>query len=167
MKAVPPGSEGLLILPHCAGAVSPVCNPDARGVAYGVTLAHKRGHWARAIMESVAYLLRDNIEVLRDLGAGITEVRPLGGASKSELWLKIKADVLNLPLTVTGCAEATSLGAAILGAVGCGDFADPAEAATNLVEVVRTVEPGADRAVYDAFFQQYQHLNEVLMPTFG
>ena len=164
---VPPGSEGLLILPHCAGAVSPVCNPDARGVAYGVTLAHKRGHWARAIMESVAYLLRDNIEVLRDLGAGISEVRPLGGASKSELWLRIKADVLNLPLTVTGCAEATSLGAAILGAVGRGDFSQPAEAATNLVEVVRTVEPGADRVVYDEYFKQYQHLNEILMPTFG
>ena len=164
---VPPGSEGLLILPHCAGAVSPVCNPDARGVAYGVTLAHKRGHWARAIMESVAYLLRDNIEVLRELGGGVSEVRPLGGASNSDLWLRIKADVLNLPLTVTGCAEATSLGAAILGAAGCGDFADPAEAAIKLVEVVRTVEPGADRAVYDEFFKQYQHLNQILMPTFG
>ena len=164
---VPPGSEGLLILPHCAGAVSPVCNPDARGVAYGVTLAHKRGHWARAIMESVAYLLRDNLEVLRTLGAGVSEVRPLGGASNSDFWLRIKADVLDLPLIVTGCAEATSLGAAILGAVGRGDFSHPAEAATNMVEVVRTVEPGADRAVYDEFFRQYRHLNEILMPTFG
>ena len=84
------GSEGLILLPHCAGAVSPVCNSEARGVAYGITLAHKRGHWARAIMESVAYLLRDNIEVLRSLGAEITEIRSLGGASRSRLWLQIK-----------------------------------------------------------------------------
>ena len=164
---VPPGSEGLLLLPHCAGAVSPVCNPDARGVAYGVTLAHKRGHWARAIMESVAFLLRDNIEVLHELGAGVSEVRPLGGASNSGLWLQIKADVLDLPLTVTDCAEATSLGAAILGAVGCGDFSKPAEAAERMVKIDRTIEPGADRAVYDEYFKQYQHLNQILMPTFG
>ena len=165
---VPPGSEGLLILPHCAGAVSPVCNPNARGVAYGVTLAHKRGHWARAIMESVAFLLRDNIDVLRALGAGVSEVRPLGGAANSGLWLKIKADVLDLPLVLTGCTtEATSLGAAILGAVGRGDFSHPAEAAERMVKIVRTVEPGADRGVYAECFKRYQHLDRLLMPTFG
>ena len=133
----------------------------------GVTIAHKHGHWARAIMESVAFLLRDNIDVLRTLGAGVSEVRPLGGASASELWLKIKADVLGLPLVVTGCSEATSLGAAILGAVGRGDFSHPAEAAENMVKVARTVEPGRDRGVYEECFKRYRHLNQILMPTFG
>lgn len=162
-----PGCDGLLLLPHCAGSVSPVCNPEARGVAYGITLAHKRGHWARAIMESVAYLLRDNIEVLRSLGAEVTSIRALGGATKSKLWLQIMADVIGLPVTVTECEEATGLGAAILGAVVSGGFADAAEAAEKMVHVSHTVYPGANTAVYDKYFKDYQKLNSILMPTFG
>ncbi len=165
--AVAPGSEGLILLPHCAGAISPDCNPDARGVAWGITLAHKRGHWARAIMESVAYLLKDNVEALRSMGAKITEIRSLGGASKSKLWLQIKADVLNLPVTVTECAEATSLGAAILGAVACGDFPDAAAAANAMVKVAFRVEPGEAAEAYKKPFEQYRMLNKLLMPTFG
>ena len=159
---VAPGSDGLLLLPHCAGSVSPVCDPDARGVAYGITLAHKRGHWARAIMESVAFLLRDNVDVLRELGAEIREVRALGGAAKSALWLQIKADVLGVPLAVTKCTEATSLGAAARG-----DFASPAEAAERMVEVSHTVEPGAAQGPYQEVFKRYQHLDRIMMPTFG
>ena len=167
--SVPAGSEGLILLPHCAGAVSPDCNPNARGVAWGITLAHKRGHWARAIMESVAYLLRDNVEALRAMGAKITEIRSLGGASRSQLWLQIKADVLNLPVTVTECQEATSLGAAILGAVACGDYQDTAAAVKRMVKVAARVEPGSktDIATYQKSFEQYRKLNQLLMPTFG
>ena len=165
--SVPAGSEGLILLPHCAGAVSPDCNPDARGTAWGITLAHKRGHWARAIMESVAYLLRDNVEALRAMGAKISEIRSLGGASRSSLWLQIKADVLNLPVTVTECQEATSLGAAILGAVACGDFADTGAAVARMVKVSARVTPGSDVAVYQKSFEQYRKLNQLIMPTFG
>ena len=162
-----PGSDGLLLLPHCAGAVSPVCNPAARGVAYGVTLAHGKKHWARAIMESVAFLLRDNVEVLRQLGAQVTEIRTLGGASASALWLQIKADVLELPLAVVECKEATSLGAAILGAAARGDFDDPGSAAAGMVKIARVVEPGKDRDVYRKCFEKYRKLNDLLLPTFG
>lgn len=164
--AVPAGSEGLILLPHCAGAISPDCNPNARGVAWGITLAHKKGHWARAIMESVAYLLRDNVEALRSMGAKINEIRSLGGASKSKLWLQIKADVLDLPVTVTECEEATSLGAAILGAVACGDFADTAAAASAMVKVAFRVEP-ENASAYKKPFEQYRNLNKLLLPTFG
>ncbi|MBO4647168.1 MAG: hypothetical protein J5806_03315, partial [Lentisphaeria bacterium] len=143
------------------------CNPNARGVAWGITLAHKRGHWARAIMESVAYLLRDNVEALRAMGAQISEIRSLGGASRSPLWLQIKADVLDLPVTVTECQEATSLGAAILGAVACGDFADTGAAVARMVKVSARVTPGADVAVYQKSFEQYRKLNQLIMPTFG
>ena len=165
--AVPPGCEGLTLLPHCAGAVSPVCNPDARGVAYGVTLAHKRGHWVRAIMESVAFLLRDNFDALRAIGAEITEVRALGGAAKSALWLRIMADVLNLPVTTTVCDEATSLGAAILAAKARGDFPDVAEAAARMVRVKERIEPGPNAARYRELFEDYRRLNQLLLPTFG
>jgi len=163
---VAPGSDGLVLLPHCAGAVSPVCNPAARGVAYGITLAHKRGHWARAIMESVAYLMRDNVETLRALGAEISAIRCLGGASASPLWLQIKADVLKLPLAVPECQEATALGAAILGGAARGDFAIR-EAAARMVRLARTVEPGPDTALYEKCFQDYRKLDQRMMPTFG
>lgn len=166
-EAVSRGSDGLILLPHCAGAVSPVANPDARGVAWGVTLAHRKGHWARAIMESVAYLLRDNVEALRSLGAEICEIRSLGGAAKSRLWLQIKADVLGLPVTVTECEEATSLGAAILAAVACGDFGDCQDAVRQMVKVAFTVQPSADAAEYEPYFRTYQKLNSLLIPTFG
>ena len=165
--SVPPGSEGLTLLPHCAGAVSPVCNPDARGVAYGVTLAHKRGHWVRAVMESVAYLLCDNLEALRAIGAEISEIRALGGAAKSPLWLRIMADVLDLPVTTTVCDEATSLGAAILAAKSCGDFADAARAAERMVRVKERIAPGDAASRYRELFRNYRKLNELLLPTFG
>jgi len=164
---VAPGSDGLLLLPHCAGSVSPVCNPAARGVAYGVTLAHGKKHWARAVMESVAFLLRDNVDALRQLGAEITAIRTLGGASASALWLQIKADVLELPLAVVKCREATSLGAAILGAAARGDFGDPGGAAADMVRIARIVEPGENRDIYRECFKKYRKLNDLLLPTFG
>lgn len=165
--AVSPGSDGLILLPHCAGAISPDCNPNARGTAWGVTLAHKRGHWARAIMESVACLLRDNVEALRSMGAEISEIRSLGGAARCPLWLQIKADVLNLPVTVTACEEATSLGAAILGAAARGEYPDTGTAAERMVRTSARVTPGVNAPAYQKVFEQYQKLNRLLMPTFG
>ena len=164
---IPAGSDGLILLPHCAGAISPDCNPEARGAAYGITLAHKKGHWARAIMESVAYLLRDNIEVMKKLGAEIKEIRSLGGASKSDVWMQIKADVLNITVTTTECEEATSLGAAILGAVACGDFCNTEECVGAMVRIRKRYEPGENAKLYPEYFKKYQHLNKMLMPTFG
>lgn len=165
-SAIPAGSEGLILLPHCAGAVSPDCNPAARGVAWGVTLAHKRGHWARAIMESVAFLLRDNMEALHGLGADFTELRCLGGAARSRLWLQIKSDVLRRPIVTTACPEATSLGAAILGTVSAGDFPDAPTAAAAMVRPALRIEPGPDADRYESLFQQYRNLNKLLLPTF-
>ncbi|MDD3155197.1 MAG: FGGY family carbohydrate kinase [Victivallaceae bacterium] len=163
---IAPGSEGLILLPHCAGAISPVCCPNARGVAFGITLAHKRAHWARAIMESVAYLLADNVAVLRETGCHVAELRSLGGGAKSRLWLQIKADVLNLPVTVTQCEEATALGAAILGAVAAGDFSDATCAAAKMVTPAWTVEPSSNAASYGEILEKYRQLNTLILPTF-
>lgn len=165
-EKVTPGSEGLILLPHCAGAISPDCNPHARGTAWGITLAHKREHWARAIMESVAYLLRSNVEALKAMGCNITELRSLGGGSRSKLWLQIKADVLNLPITVVECADATALGAAMLAAVAAGEYANCAEAAANMVKLAFKVEPGANAEVYEKYFRKYEEINKLVMPTY-
>lgn len=161
------GSNGLIILPHMAGAVSPDCNPEARGVIYGLTLAHKKGHVARACMESIAYLLKDNLLAMKNAGLVIKELRSLGGASKSRLWLQIKADVLNVPVTVTECSEATSLGAAILGAVAAKIFSSPAEGVEKMVKKGETIYPSSDAAKYEKAFAKYKKINTLLMPTFG
>ena len=163
---VAPGSDGLILLPHCAGAISPDCNPFARGTAWGITLAHKREHWARAIMESVAYLLRSNVEALQKMNCHIAELRSLGGASHSKLWLQIKADVLNLPITVTDCSEATSLGAAMLAAVAAGEYADCEQATAQMVKTAFRVEPGANAEIYNRYFRKYEEINQLVMPTY-
>ena len=162
---IAPGSDGLILLPHCSGAVSPVCNPAARGVAWGITLAHTKAHFARAIMESVAYLLRDNFDALRELGTPVREIRMLGGAARSPLWRKIQADVLNLPVTVMKCPEAVSLGAAILSAVAAGNFRSAQEGAQAWTVPECEVEPSGDSAKYGEFFDMYRKLNRLLFPT--
>ena len=161
------GSDGLIILPHMAGAVSPDCNPEARGVLYGLTLAHTKGHIARACMESIAYLLKDNLEAMKKAGLTVRELRSLGGASKSRLWLQIKADVLNVPVTITECAEATSLGAAIFGAVAAKVFSSPANGVEKMVKKGETVYPSKDVEMYEKCFAKYKLVNSLLMPTFG
>ncbi len=164
---VPPGSDGLLLLPHCSGSVSPIANSRATGVAYGVTLQHKRAHWARSILESVAFLLRDNLELLQECGASFNEVRSLGGASSSPLWLQIKADVLQLPISLPECSEATALGAAMLAAVAAGEYADVDQAVCQMVRSAGTLQPGSDSEAYQRHFQRYRKLNQLIMPKYG
>ncbi|WP_176014964.1 FGGY-family carbohydrate kinase [Victivallis sp. Marseille-Q1083] len=165
--AVPPGSDGLLLLPHCAGSVSPLTNPGARGVAYGITLAHHRGHWARAVMEAVAALLRDNLAALPGRNTKIREIRLLGGPARSPLWRQIIADTLGLPVTLTSGDETPALGAAMLAAIAAGFFPSPEAAADAMVRIAERVQPGENARYYAEYFRQYQQLNQLLMPTFG
>lgn len=164
-KTVPPGSENLILLPHLSGAVSPVCNPAARGTAWGITMAHTRGHFARAIMESVAYLLKDNFDALRQLGASVSEIRLLGGAARSPIWRQIQSDVLGLPVSTLKSPEAVAMGAAILGAVAAGEFPDAATGAATWVQLDEQIEPSKDAPLYAEFFQTYQKLNALILPT--
>ena len=152
---VAPGSDGLVILPHCAGAVSPVTNPNARGVAWGITLAHTKAHWARAIMESIAYLLRENVETLASIGCKVEAISSLGGAAASPLWLQMKADLLQVPIHLPACQEVTSLGAAML-AHG-GDCA-------GMCRIAKTIQPG--KPLYEEAYARYKELNKILLPTF-
>lgn len=161
--SVPPGSDGLILLPHLAGAVSPTPAPQARGAVKGLTLAHTRGHFARAIMESVAFLLRENAEALRELGMELKCVRALGGGAKSALWAQIKADVLKLPVSVGSCDEPVALGAAILGAVAAGDFASASEAAQIMGGSEKIFTPGKDAERYEACYREYLKFNQYIL----
>ena len=117
VESVRPGCDGLVMLPHLQGAMAPESNPKAKGVFYGFTLHHGKPHFARAIMEAIAFAIRRNLEVLEDLNISVSEIRSLGGGSRSLTWSQIKADVSKRPVVTMKNEEAACLGAAILAGV--------------------------------------------------
>jgi len=164
---VPPGSDGMVFLPFLAGAGQPENDPDARGVFYGLTLLHGKGHCARAIMESIAYLLKKILADFVRAGVEMNEVRSMGGGARSDLWLQIKADVIGLPLVRMEEEETSTLGAAILASVRCGDYPDIASAADAMVRLGRRFEPDPKSApVYEQAFALYNELYRALAPVF-
>ena len=139
-----PGVEDLLFAPYLAGERTPYPDPGARGAFVGLGLRHDKGALARAVLEGVAFGLRDALDLVGTLGAPPTVGRVSGGGARSDLWLEILAAVLELPLEVTAVDEGAAYGAALLGGVAAGVFADAAGAARDCVRVRRTIEPRAD-----------------------
>jgi xylulokinase len=139
-----PGVEGLVFLPYLAGERTPHADPHARGAFVGLSLRHDRGALVRAVLEGVAYGLRDCLEVLRALGCTVTVGRVSGGGARSGLWLRIVASVLGLPLERTAAEEGAAYGAALLGGVAGGVYADVPEAVAACVRVRETVEPNPE-----------------------
>ena len=164
---VPPGSEGLLLLPCLMGAMAPTWNAAARGTFFGFTLAHTRAHFARAVLEASAYAVRDSTDRLRQMGLPLREIRAMGGGARSRLWRQIKADVTGLPVALPQTAETTALGAAMLALVGTGACTSLAEAAGRMVRVVETVDPRPDLvARYEEYYQLYRATYFALLPVF-
>ena len=164
---VPPGADGLVLLPCLMGAMTPTWNSAARGTFAGFTLAHKREHFARALLEASAYGVRDIVDQMRRMGLPLEEIRVVGGGSRSRLWRQIKADVTGLPVTLPQTAETSALGAAMLALVGIGEFASLSEAARRVVRVVETVEPNrALQACYEDGYQLYRDTYFALLPVF-
>jgi xylulokinase len=157
--AVPPGAGGVTVLPHFAGKLSPDTDPGARGAIHGLSLETKKGHIVRAIQESVAYMLRENLDLLSTMGISPSEIRSLGGGSRSSLWNQIKADVCGREILVMECEESTSLGAAMLGAVAVGVHRSVEQASREFVKVKMRCSPDtATTAVYDSGYRKYLDL---------
>ncbi len=150
------GCEGLTMLPHLMGAFSPEYNMDARGVFYGFTLRHTKAHFARAILESIAFMLKRNLDFMQSLGVVVEQVRSTGGGAKSRLWLQIKADVLGVPVVTLEQGDTAVLGNVILAAVACGAFRKLDDACAAMVRRRGQIEPNvATHAAYDEAFAQY------------
>jgi xylulokinase len=132
----PPGAEGLLFAPYLAGERTPHADPDARGAFVGLSLRHDRGALTRAVLEGVAFALRDSLELLRELGAQPEVGRVSGGGARSPLWRSIVASVLDLPLETTAVTDGSAYGAALLALGG-----DPRETAARCVSVVGRTNP--------------------------
>ena len=164
---VSPGSDGLLMLPHLSGAFSPEYNSLARGVFYGFTLAHRRAHFARAVLEAVAYMLRRNLESIIKLGLEVREIRATGGGARSRLWRQIKADVCGVPVVSLREPDTALLGDAVLAAVAVGAFPNPAAACGEMVALSERLEPEpAASLAYEAGYRRYKELYDALDPLF-
>jgi xylulokinase len=140
-EAWEPGAEGLTFLPYLSGERTPHADPDARGSFHGLSLRHDRGALVRAVLEGVAYGLRDSLDLLVEMGAAPTVGRVSGGGARSDLWLRIVASVLELPLERTAVDEGAAFGAALLGGVAGGVWADVGEAVATGVRTTDVVEP--------------------------
>lgn len=139
----PAGAEGLTFLPYLQGERTPYADPDARGSFTGLSVRHDRGGLVRAILEGVAYGLRDSLELLRELGVDPAAGRASGGGARSRLWLQILASVLALPIELTAVEEGSAYGAALLAGVASGAYASADEAVARCVRVREVVEPNA------------------------
>jgi xylulokinase len=160
-----PGAEGLVFLPYLSGERTPHADPDARGAFAGLSMRHDRGALARAVLEGVAYGLRDSLELLRDLGVRPEVGRVSGGGARSDVWLSIVASILDLPLERTAVEEGAAYGAALLAGVAGGIFPDVHEAAGACVRVRDRVEPQpAWREAYEAGYERFRSLYPAVRP---
>jgi xylulokinase len=161
---VPPGAEGLRFLPYLTGERTPHPDPMARGAFVGLTVRHTRAHLTRAVLEGVAFGLRDGLQLMRDAGVPMpSELRASGGGTKSPVWRQIVADVLGVRLVSVGTAEGAAFGAAVLAAVGSGWHGSVPEAVDALVKPLSATEPGVPeryREPYESFRGLYPALRD-------
>ena len=164
-EQIPAGSEGLVFLPYMSGERSPIWNPYAKGVFYGLDFSKTKGHMVRACMEGVAFSLRHNLEVAMEAGAEVKVLRAMGGSANSLLWTQIKADITGKKVVVPASDTATTLGAAILAGVGVGFYKDYEEAVDLTVKETRSHEPASEnKGIYEKTYQTYRDLYESLKP---
>lgn len=161
-EKVPPGAHGLIFLPYLAGTGTPYMDYQAKGAFIGLTEAHGPSEFVRAVMEGVAYSLRDSLEFLRTHGFQIGDLRVAGGAIRGKLWVQILTDILRCPLQVTHTVDASPLGAFLLSAVGSGCYRDLAEACEAVVKTTNPVLPTHHAEHYEKGYQTFRELYQAL-----
>jgi len=167
-ERAPAGSDGLLFLPYLSGERTPYPDPLARGGFVGLTLRHTRAHLTRAVLEGVAFSMKDCFGLLQGAGlAGVKEVRIAGGGAKGPLWRRIVASALGLPMLTVNSTEGAAYGAALLGGVGAGAWPSVESACDATIAVTGRDEPVADWAkAYAALYPHYRALYPALKPTY-
>ena len=161
------GENQVFFLPYLMGERSPHNNPDARAVFFGMSMDTTREEMTQAVLEGVAFGLRDSLEVARSLGIKIERTKICGGGAKSPLWKKIIANVMNLKVDVPAVEEGPSMGGAMLAAVGCGAYPDVEIIAEKFVHVVETVEPDPELvAKYEERYQKFKKLYPTMKELF-
>lgn len=153
------GRDPVFFLPYLMGERSPINDTNARGTFIGMTMDTTRGDLVQAVLEGVAFAIRDSFEVARSLGVRISKTKICGGGSRSPLWRTIFANVLGIPLEIVKTEQGPGYGGAMLAMVGCGQYNSVQAAADALVEVVSTVEPDPElTARYEARYQRFRKI---------
>ena len=161
------GENHVYFLPYLMGERSPHNNPNARGTFIGMTMDTTRADMTQAVLEGVAFALRDSFEVAKSLGIKIERTKICGGGAKSPLWKKMIANILNLKVDVIESEEGPTLGGAMLAAVACGEYKNVEEAAAKIVRIVDTVEPEEELVKkYDERYQQFRQIYPACKPLF-
>jgi xylulokinase len=161
---IPPGSDGLIFHPYLQGERAPYWDPQLRADFIGLTIAHTRAHFARALYEGIAYSIRDILSAAQDLGQTYGAIRLMGGGARSPTWRQIIADVTGLTVEVMENGDA-SFGAALLAGICTGLFANPAAAVSTCVRPLSQHEPGAkNHQTYSQLFQIYKSAQSALAP---
>jgi xylulokinase len=167
--SVAPGSEGLIFLPYLTGERTPHLNPSAKGIFFGLTLGHRSEHLVRAVMEGVAFSLKDSLEIMESLGVEAEKVIASGGGAKSKLWLQIQADIFSKPIYTTQTKEEASVGAAITAGVGIGLYPSVEEACEKLIsthsEVMEPIKENSSLYAkrYELFKELYKRNEDLFL----
>ena len=153
------GRNRVFFLPYLMCERSPINDTNARGTFTGISMDSSRSDLTQAVLEGVAFAIRDSVEVARSLGIEINSSKICGGGAKSELWKKIMANVLNVQLQCVASEQGPGLGAAMLAMVACGAYATVADACNALVSVASTVEP--EKELVDRYEKRYQQFRKI------
>ena len=166
-ERTPAGADGVVFLPYMSGERSPIWDPDAKGVFYGLGFDKTRGHMIRAVLEGTAYALEHNLRVAQEVGAEVETMNAMGGAANSRLWTQIKADVTGKTICVPASDTASTLGAAILAGVGCGIYGSYGEAVKTTITMTRVHQPDMEKhEMYKRRMELYLRLYDNLKQTF-
>lgn len=164
---IPPGSDGLFFLPYLTGERTPYPDPLARGAFIGLTVRHSMPHLTRAVLEGVAFGLRDSFELMKESGlSDINQIRIAGGGARSALWRQILADVLGSELVTVNTTEGAAYGAALLAAAGAGAFDSVEAACETTIRITGRTTPGEQQAAYTAIYPLYRDLYPALREHF-
>ncbi len=164
IRKISPGSDGLIFLPYIVGINSPEFNPNAKGVFYGIKISHKKAHFARSIMEGLAYLIKKNLEYLKNINVDSNRIISFGGGSKSSVWNQIKADVFNKEIATMRINEQASLGAAVMAAVEMGLYKNLQNTSDSVVAIKEIYYPYPRpiyRKNYKIFLELYKNLEMI------
>ena len=163
----PVGSEGLIFLPYLMGERTPHADPDAKAVFFGISPRHTRAHIIRSVMEGVSFGLRDSLEIIKELGIPVSEIRASGGGAKSKLWKQIQADVNKEPIYTINVDEGPAFGAALLAMVGAEIYSSVPEACRHTIKATDKIEPVTKNTkIYDAYYKLYKKLYNSLKNNF-
>ena len=163
-----PGCEGLVFLPYLNGEKTPISDENARGVFFGLSLRHGLPEITRSVMEGVTFAMRDTVEICRELGMSVDEIRANGGGAKSPLWLQMQADIYKTSVVTTNIDEGPAAGGAIMAAVGAGYFSGVTEGCDSWLKISHRVDPDPEVCkIYDDCYQSYKDLYPALKERFA